>query len=44
MDSLTGSRLVEIAFYAAVVVLLALFFVKKYKQIKNTEKDPKNKP
>jgi hypothetical protein len=43
MENSTGRLLGEIAFYAAIGVLVILFLFKKYKQVKNTEKD-KTKP
>jgi hypothetical protein len=39
MDSLTGSTIAEIAFYTALAVLLGLFLVKKFRQVRNAEKE-----
>ncbi len=45
MESNAGRVIAEIAFYVAIAVLLVLFFVKKYRQAKNVEKDNlNNKP
>ena len=39
MDKTSGITFVEIAFYVALAALLALFFVKKYKQVRTSEKE-----
>jgi hypothetical protein len=42
MEDAPGRTIGEIAFYVAVAALLVLFFVKKYRQARNAEKDKMN--
>jgi hypothetical protein len=39
MENAPGRLIGEIAFYVAVAALLVLFFIKKYRQARNAEKD-----
>jgi hypothetical protein len=39
MENSAGRTLGEIGFYVAVAALLILFFIKKYRQARNAEKD-----